>query len=450
MHVNTNLGFAIATLLQSLVLIYVVFHYAMGPRRSKGFFIGYLLVLSFQIVLKGLSKLWVMDQLGFFSIVAYELPFLYGPLAFLYVKSTLHKGVSWQRELLHLIPFTIALGILLLFTLDTHNRTVLHLLPNTLPKRIIHAVILCTCSFVYFSLSDRIIRVYSYQAAEQMSSYEKVKLPWLRQFNVWNVVVSLMIIVALELMYHFYPDYSGIRYFFLSLTALVYWFSYKMIRFPHVFDLSLLKIVPFGASLKETTPLSYAVFKPTTDESLLKKKASGIEDPASLSARVDEAVQEPEDAPLESGKPKYAKNKLTDEDAGAIFNRLKEYLEHSRAYLDRDLTLDKIAQATGMSKHNISQVLNEKIKTTYFDFINEYRIAHAGSLLKDPSFDHLTIAAIAHESGFNSASGFNMVFKKRMGETPSHFKRNRGQKKDSTQPTAVGLSIQKDKLSDAG
>jgi AraC-like DNA-binding protein len=44
-------------------------------------------------------------------------------------------------------------------------------------------------------------------------------------------------------------------------------------------------------------------------------------------------------------------------------------------------------------------------------------------MLIDPSYNRLTIAAIAFECGFNSLSSFNTAFKKMKGKTPSVFKR---------------------------
>jgi AraC-like DNA-binding protein len=41
--------------------------------------------------------------------------------------------------------------------------------------------------------------------------------------------------------------------------------------------------------------------------------------------------------------------------------------------------------------------------------------------LENPRFKHLTILAIAYDSGFNSKSSFNTIFKEKTGLTPSDY-----------------------------
>ncbi|HEY3403090.1 MAG TPA: helix-turn-helix domain-containing protein, partial [Ohtaekwangia sp.] len=43
------------------------------------------------------------------------------------------------------------------------------------------------------------------------------------------------------------------------------------------------------------------------------------------------------------------------------------------------------------------------------------------SRMTDPGYAHLTLLAIALESGFNSKTSFNTVFKKLTGQTPSQY-----------------------------
>ncbi|HDR67474.1 MAG TPA: helix-turn-helix domain-containing protein, partial [Bacteroidaceae bacterium] len=52
---------------------------------------------------------------------------------------------------------------------------------------------------------------------------------------------------------------------------------------------------------------------------------------------------------------------------------------------------------------------------------NDYRVEEVKKRLQDPKFKHLTILAIAYESGFNSKSSFNTIFKERTGLTPSDY-----------------------------
>jgi len=72
--------------------------------------------------------------------------------------------------------------------------------------------------------------------------------------------------------------------------------------------------------------------------------------------------------------------------------------------------------------HQLSRVINEHFGRNFFDFINGYRVAEVKRKILDPAYAHFSLLGIAFESGFNSKSAFNRVFKKITGQTPSQFK----------------------------
>jgi AraC-like DNA-binding protein len=55
--------------------------------------------------------------------------------------------------------------------------------------------------------------------------------------------------------------------------------------------------------------------------------------------------------------------------------------------------------------------------------VNAYRVREAQRLLADPRFAHYSLVGVALESGFNSRSTFNRVFKKMVGLAPSELTR---------------------------
>ncbi|MCY4334687.1 MAG: AraC family transcriptional regulator [Litoreibacter sp.] len=72
-----------------------------------------------------------------------------------------------------------------------------------------------------------------------------------------------------------------------------------------------------------------------------------------------------------------------------------------------------------MSDNYVSQVLNEKIGQSFFDFVNSYRVKEAQTRLLNSDE---TILAIAYDIGFNSRSSFYTAFKKGTGQTPTAFR----------------------------
>ena len=92
-----------------------------------------------------------------------------------------------------------------------------------------------------------------------------------------------------------------------------------------------------------------------------------------------------------------------------------------KPYLDGELTAGALSQALGISINHLSQVLNQEQHQNFFDFINSYRVKEVIEKMKDPGNRHLTLLALALDSGFNSKTSFNTVFKKVTHQTPSQF-----------------------------
>lgn len=97
-------------------------------------------------------------------------------------------------------------------------------------------------------------------------------------------------------------------------------------------------------------------------------------------------------------------------------------MDDEKPYLNGDLTISDLARRTGIPRHYITEVLNEKHGRNFFTFVNEYRVREVISRINDPKYQHYTILAIAFDSGFNSKSTFNTFFKAYTGKTPSDFR----------------------------
>lgn len=119
---------------------------------------------------------------------------------------------------------------------------------------------------------------------------------------------------------------------------------------------------------------------------------------------------------------KYLKSSLTEELAEKYFIKLKELMEKEKPYLKAGLTLPDLAKRLNISTHHLSQILNQKSRQNFFEFINQYRIEEAMKLIKDPQYKNIKIVEIGYEVGYNSISSFNNAFKKNTSLTPSIYK----------------------------
>ena len=99
--------------------------------------------------------------------------------------------------------------------------------------------------------------------------------------------------------------------------------------------------------------------------------------------------------------------------------RLKRAVQQNRYYEDPELTLSSLAEKLGLHTHALSRVLNNVLKKSFNDFINEYRVKDVIRKMQDPAYANITLLGIAYDSGFNSQSTFHRIFKELTGKTPS-------------------------------
>lgn len=101
---------------------------------------------------------------------------------------------------------------------------------------------------------------------------------------------------------------------------------------------------------------------------------------------------------------------------------LKRTVKDNRYYEDPELSLSSLAEKLELTSHELSRIINTGLKKSFNDFVNEYRVQAAAKKMKDPAFDHITLLGIAYESGFNSQSSFNRIFKQSTGKSPVEYK----------------------------
>lgn len=101
--------------------------------------------------------------------------------------------------------------------------------------------------------------------------------------------------------------------------------------------------------------------------------------------------------------------------------RLRHLMEVDRVYRDETITLNSLADRLSIPRHQLSWILNEKLKRSCPDFINYYRINEAREILRNPGRDVPKITALAHDVGFNAMTAFYKAFKKFTGKTPTQY-----------------------------
>jgi AraC-like DNA-binding protein len=118
---------------------------------------------------------------------------------------------------------------------------------------------------------------------------------------------------------------------------------------------------------------------------------------------------------------KYATKKIDDTEADQLISKLSTLMQAKTLFKNPDVKLKNIADELDISKHHLSQLLNDNLGKSFALYINELRIDEAKKLLE--ANNQFTLEAIGFEAGFSSKSTFYATFKKIVGQTPSEFKK---------------------------
>lgn len=125
-----------------------------------------------------------------------------------------------------------------------------------------------------------------------------------------------------------------------------------------------------------------------------------------------ETEEEAEDAPEESENSQTA----------LVMAHVRRYLEDNYMF---DLSLDSVGEILHISPAYLSAQFKKYQKMNFLDCLTELRINAAKELLADPFRSSAEVASMV---GYEDASYFARAFKKRIGMTPTQYRRQAGRK----------------------
>ncbi|MCR5579510.1 MAG: helix-turn-helix domain-containing protein [Prevotella sp.] len=123
---------------------------------------------------------------------------------------------------------------------------------------------------------------------------------------------------------------------------------------------------------------------------------------------------------FDSGKDRNQTTSLPDSAAdSALMERLTELMENERPYLKPDLKLSDLAVMLGTNSRYISDSIKNGRGCSFSQFINQYRVEHAKTLLRENP--DIKLSTVCTESGFSGESSFFRSFKAMTGTTPKEW-----------------------------
>ena len=100
---------------------------------------------------------------------------------------------------------------------------------------------------------------------------------------------------------------------------------------------------------------------------------------------------------------------------------IESLMENKKPFLKPHFPIKELAQEIQIPSRYISFLINHKLNKNYKEYINSYRVEYFLTKAQSKEISTKTILALALESGFNSKSTFNTVFKSQTGKTPSEY-----------------------------
>jgi AraC-like DNA-binding protein len=330
----------------------------------------------------------------YFAPIYYS--FAFGPLLYFYVRSlTNHDFRLRPRHGWHFVPVLLQAGLYLALRLTDYPTRLwfweqVHR-PYTYRLEFIGTWI---SLLLYLGLSLRLLRRFGRYLDDNFSETSQLRLRWLRVLLVllavvgaqWLVEVVLREFFGLYYRYDYSTELLGVVVLLIGVVGL------------RQADMRAVHFTPAGAE-----PVG-----PVAAESAAPPEASAnpaAELPAVPAASAAGALRQPAEV-----------------DA-AVLARIRRALEDEQLYRNPTLTLAELAAHTGLPARLISFTVNQGFGKSFNDLVNGYRVAEVQRRLRHTDdARHLTLLGIAFESGFNSKTTFNRIFKQVTGMAPSEFK----------------------------
>jgi len=335
----------------------------------------FILIIFFLIWIQAefLSIRWPYDVgSDLFYGTRYGSWFLLGPLFYFYVFSIEGKKIKFYH-VIHFVPFLLSVLIIpVIYRVELSFYQVDYGMLNVFNDfnvkysflQLLYSWVFVTqfihfAVYVLFSLVE--LRNYEKSIKSNLSDHSIHNVNWVKRFSYYLLAVMVLVVVFVFILFETKIYRRATDYMYvLPLAFIMYAASYKLsgVSWPH-----------------------------------LESK---------------------------SDRKKYEKSSLTSDQARQFLDRLQNYMNEEKPYLNNGLKLSDLSYALEIPSHHLSQVINESLNKSFFDYINERRVEEAKNMIANN--EDLNLLEIAFQCGFNNKNSFTNAFKKYVGTTPSSFR----------------------------
>lgn len=307
-----------------------------------------------------ISEIYRLKPNWYFLPIFYS--FAFGPLIYLYVKSLVNQSFIFQRkEFLHFIPVLCQAGLYCF--LSSRDYEFKNWYWNEVHRPITYRIEfdgtwLSMC--IYLFLSIQLLRKYQVYVNNNFSETSRLKLNWLK------IILTILLVLCSQWL---------VEVILREYFSLFFNYDYSI----QILGIMALVLAVGGIRQSSLTEVNFAEESPETNAKTL--------------VQVDETV----------------------------LQQIQNGMEVQQLYLNPTLTLAEFAKALKLNPKMVSQQINTGFKKSFNDFVNEYRVEEVKRRLNSADIERMTILGIAYESGFNSKTTFNRIFKDFTGVAPREF-----------------------------
>lgn len=309
--------------------------------------------------------------------ITHPFPLLHGPMLFLYIVFSLRNDQHFRwKDYLHFAPAVLSyLYMFRFFFFYSIERKIL-----VDKGEVDDFAVFMNLSLIAFIVSGLVYPIISYRLLgkhhrliKQNFSYEeKINLNWLKYciLGIGVIYVTVAVISIMREVIGITFGFNADMIFYSQIILFVFFIGYFGIQHQGIFAESA-----------------------TEGNRMAELKSAG----------------------------EYKKSGLKQDDAKIFHQKLLKIMKEQKPYLEPKLTLNTLANELDISINHLSQIINQYQGKNFYDLISEYRVEEFKERISIPKNRYFSILAIALDSGFNSKSSFNQVFKKHTGKTPSQY-----------------------------
>lgn len=356
-------------------------------KKSKGWteyiLVAYLATLAVTFATTFFALAYELADLMAFQL---NISLLLAPLFFIYIRS-LTKTHDHRPDLLalHLVPYLLT-WFYWLYLFTVHTEYELYVLfsetpDEELPMLFVLALLLDMLAIpIYVGWSLWILRKHKHAITNAFSYTEGIDLKWARAlaYSAGVLWVGVAVPESFRGDLTWSLDEGSLQIGYASATLFIFYLGYFGLKQGHIMT-------------------GYPQVAPA----------------------IIENASDTEPEPV----AKYLKSGLKEEEAHVHVETLIQYVVTEKPYVQSRLSIQDLAQALDVPVRHLSQVINEHLDQSFYDFINRYRVEEFKTRVADPRHKNYTLLSIAIDCGFNSKSSFNRIFKKFEGCTPTEYMR---------------------------